>query len=198
MLSYKINNLVIIKMKNLFLSVVLLCFVVSFSFGQAGRYFTKTGNISFFSKMPLENIEAHNRSANCVLDASTGKIEFAVLMKGFEFEKALMQEHFNENYVESTKYPKATFKGNISDPSSVNWEEDGTYSVTVSGNMTIKGRTQKVTAPGTITINSNKVTATSTFNLLLADYDISIPSAVKDNISETIDIKVNVALAPLN
>ncbi|MBX7243142.1 MAG: YceI family protein [Bacteroidia bacterium] len=185
-------------MKNLFLSVILITLTVSFALGQTQRYFTKTGNISFFSKMPVENIEAHNRSATCVLDASTGKIEFAVLMKGFEFEKALMQEHFNENYVESSKYPKATFKGTIANPAAVNWKKDGTYSVTVSGDMTIKDRTNKVSAPGTITVKAGKVTAVSTFKLLLADYDIKIPGAVKDKISETIDIKVNVELAPMN
>ena len=71
-----------------------------------GKYFTKTGKISFFSKTDLENIDAHNRSVSCVLDTKTGNLQFSVLMKGFEFKKALMQEHFNEDYVESDKYPE--------------------------------------------------------------------------------------------
>ena len=94
------------------LLVIVATTLSSVAFGQE-RFFTKTGSISFFSKTPLEDIEAHNRSVTCVLDSKTGNVQFAVLMKGFEFKKALMQEHFNEDYIESDKYPKAEFKGQI-------------------------------------------------------------------------------------
>ena len=87
------------------------------------KYFTKTGKISFYSKATLENIEAHNRSVTAVLDSKTGNVQFSVSIKGFEFEKALMQEHFNENYMESTTYPKAKFKGKIDNISSVNFKK---------------------------------------------------------------------------
>src|SRR5882762_5343542 len=83
------------------------------------RVFTRKGQISFYSKAPLEDIEAHNKAAVRVLDKTTGQLEFSVLMKGFEFEKALQQEHFNEDYVESDKYPKAVFKGKLADVSKV-------------------------------------------------------------------------------
>lgn len=164
---------------------------------QLPKYYTKTGTITFSSKAPMENIEATNRSTTCVIEASTGKIEFSVLIKGFEFEKSLMQDHFNENYLESSTYPKSTFKGAISNPNAVNWKKDGTYNVTVAGSLTIKGKAQQVSAPGTITIQAGKVNATSTFKVALADYGIAIPAAVKDKLSEKVEIKVNCNLVPM-
>ena len=99
--------------------------LLSSSLFAQDKYFTKTGKISFFSKAIIENIEAHNRSVTCVLDTKTGNLQFSVPIKGFEFEKALMQEHFNENYAESDKFPKSTFKGTITDISTVNLQKDG-------------------------------------------------------------------------
>src|SRR5215213_2418754 len=98
------------KMKKTTVFVLGLVFAVSGVFAQ-DKFFTKTGKISFYSKATIENIEANNRSVTAVLDAKTGNIQFSALVKGFEFDKALMQQHFNENYLESTKYPQASFKG---------------------------------------------------------------------------------------
>ena len=166
------------------------------AFGQ--KYFTKSGKISFFSDAPLEKIEAHNTSATAVFDASTGQMEFAVLIKAFQFEKALMQEHFNENYMESGKYPKSTFKGKFSDPSAVNWDKPGTYPVKVTGDLTIHGVTNPVTADGTIVIgNDKKIKATSKFEVAVADYKIEIPKVVRDNIAKIVTIDVNLDLQPL-
>ena len=92
---------------SIYILILLLSHVTMVS-GQ--KYFTKTGQISFNANTSIEKIEAINKSASCVMDVETGKIEFGVLVKGFQFEKALMQEHFNENYLESSKFPKATFK----------------------------------------------------------------------------------------
>lgn len=161
------------------------------------RYFTKTGKIDFFSKAPLEDIEAKNKTVTAVLDTKTGAIQFEVQMKGFEFEKKLMQEHFNENYVESGKFPKASFKGNVANNAAVNYAKDGTYNVAVKGKMTIHGVTKDVEAPGTIKVNGGKIDATSTFNIQLSDYNISIPSVVKDKISNNIKITVDTKLEPL-
>ena len=85
------------------------------------RYITKNGHIQFYSETPMETIEAHNRQVNSALDLSTGDFVFKVLMKSFEFEKALMQEHFNENYVESDKFPRAEFEGRILNFSSIDF-----------------------------------------------------------------------------
>lgn len=174
----------------------LLCAITSIAFGQT-RFFTKTGNISFYSTTKVEDIEAHNRSVTCVLDTKTGNIQFAVLMKGFEFRKALMQEHFNENYVESDKYPKAEFKGQVVNNGNIDYARQGTYPVKVKGLLTIHGETREVEADGTITVSNGKVNTTSEFKVAIADYKISVPTLVSDKISKIITIKVACVLEPL-
>ena len=174
---------------------LLVCLLaVSALAGAQDKYFTKSGKISFFSKSTLENIEAHNKSVTCVLDTKTGNLQFAVLMKGFEFEKALMQEHFNENYVESHKFPKAEFKGQVTNISEIDAGRDGTYKAKVKGKLTMHGVTRDVETVGTIAVKGGRLEADASFNVLLADYDISIPSVVKDNISKSINITVDCAL----
>src|SRR5690606_29851446 len=103
------------------------------------KYLTRSGKVTFFSSTPLEAIEAFNNEAASVMDAKTGDIVFQVPIRSFKFENALMQEHFNENYLESSKYPKAEFKGKITDINKVNFSKDGTYNVTSKGNLTIHG-----------------------------------------------------------
>lgn len=161
------------------------------------RYYTKSGKISFFSKSTLENIEAHNKSVTCVLDTRSGQLQFAVLMKGFEFEKALMQEHFNENYVESHKYPKSEFKGTVVNLSEIDFKREGTYKAKVQGKLSMHGVTREVETTGTITVKSGRIHADANFHVLLADYNISIPSVVKDNIAKSINIRVDCELDPL-
>ncbi|MBK0402362.1 YceI family protein [Adhaeribacter sp. BT258] len=163
---------------------------ISSAFAQ-DKYFTKNGQVSFFSSTPMENIEASNNNATSVIDAKTGKMEFAILMKAFKFEKALMEEHFNENYVESGKYPKATFAGNITNLSGVDFSKNGTYKVNVKGKMTIHGVTKDVEAPGTITVENGKVKANSVFNVAPEDYKIEIPKLVREKIAKEIKVTVN-------
>ncbi|WP_020538141.1 YceI family protein [Lewinella cohaerens] len=165
---------------------------------NAQKYFTRAGKVTFTSEAPVEKIEAVNQSATAILDTESSRMEFAILIKAFQFEKALMQEHFNENYMESSTYPKATFKGQIDDATAVNWGKDGSYPVTVSGDMTIHGVTQKLTAPGTITIKEGSIAAQSTFTVAVADYGIEIPSVVAENIAKEVTIAVDVQLAQLN
>jgi polyisoprenoid-binding protein YceI len=180
--------------KNLFVIVALLSLG---TLAQAqDKYFTKTGKITFSSKAPLEDIEAKNKTAAAIIDIKTGAIQFSVLMKGFEFEKALMQEHFNENYVESNKYPKAEFKGAIVNNKDINYTKDGTYPAIVKGQLTIHGVTQTIEAPGTIKVADGKIEATSTFNIRLSDYKISIPSVVKDKINNNVKVSVDTKLDP--
>src|SRR5690606_25912300 len=114
-------------MKNLI--VVLLIGLIAPVLNAQGKYFTKEGKISFSSDAPMEKIEAHNRKANSVIDAASGKMEWSVLIKAFQFEKALMQEHFNENYMESDKFPKAVFKGVIQQHDKIDWTKDGVHNV---------------------------------------------------------------------
>ena len=110
-------------MKNLI--VFALLFSAQIAIGQ--KYFSKTGKISFYSEAAMEKIEGHNTSASTVIDASTGAVEWGVLIQGFKFEKSLMQDHFNENYMESSIYPKAKFKGKIDNLAIVNFSKDGQY-----------------------------------------------------------------------
>ena len=173
--------------------ILISCIVASAftSMIAQNTYFTKTGSVDFYSKESVEEIKAINKKATSILDKSTGSLEFSLLIKSFEFEKALMEEHFNENYMESDKFPKSTFKGTITNIKEVNFSKDGAYKVTVAGTLTIHGVSKQVTAPGTITIKGGKISSTSTFMILLADYNIAIPSVVKDKIAKDIKITVN-------
>lgn len=162
------------------------------------KYFTKNGTITFYSKSQFENIEAKNQKATCVIDAKTGAIEVAVLMKAFEFEKALMQEHFNENYVESDKYPKATLKAKITDISAVNFTRDGSYPVNIAGKLLMHGVEKEVSTKGTIHVKNGKVSGSSEFVVKLSDHAIEIPAVVKDKVSNNIKINVSFWLEPLS
>lgn len=161
------------------------------------KYFTKSGKVQFYSKAPMEEIEARNKTAAAILDTKTGALQFSVLMKSFEFEKALMQEHFNENYVESDKFPKADFKGTIVNNSAINYSKDGQYTAQIKGKLTIHGVTRDVETTGTIKVNGGKIEAASAFGIALSDYQISIPSVVKDKIANNVKITVDCNLEPL-
>ncbi len=176
-------------MKNIFFIVMLLS--TQLAFGQ--KYFSKTGKISFKSEASMEKIEAQNASASTALDINSGNLEWAVLIQGFKFDKALMQEHFNENYMESSTYPKAKFKGKIDNISAVNFLKDGVYNVTATGQLEMHGITKPVATSGVITVKGGAISAKSNFSVLLADYGITIPKLVADNISKTVDITVDVS-----
>jgi polyisoprenoid-binding protein YceI len=174
---------------------IVLAVCVSPAFAQ--KFMTRIGRITFFSATPLENIEAFNNEAAAVLDGGTGDVAFQVPIKSFKFEKELMQEHFNENYMESDKYPKSEFKGKIAAPSAVNYAKDGTYNVKVSGKLTIHGVTKEVAVPGTILVKDGAVTLNAKFMVKPADYGIRIPSVVKGKIADQIAVTVNSMLKPL-
>lgn len=171
--------------------IMLLLTVAMINVNAQDRYFTRAGKVSFYSDAPMEKIEAHNSQGTSVFDAKSGQFEFAVLMKAFEFEKALMQEHFNENYVESDKFPKATFKGNIADISKVDLSKDGTYPVKVRGQMTLHGVTKDVATDGTIEVKEGKIKGNSTFNIAVADYNIEIPALVREKVAKEVKIVVD-------
>jgi hypothetical protein len=157
---------------------------------------TKTGKISFYSRSKVEKVEADNNEVSSILNTQTGDLVFAVLLKSFHFERALMEEHFNENYVESDKFPKATFKGKISNFAAVNLTKDGAYPVTVDGELTMHGVSKKISSTGSVTVKAGKVAAFSKFSIKLKDYNITIPTLVGDKISEDIDITVDCKYEP--
>ncbi len=173
-------------MKNIFF--LILIFSAQLATGQ--KYFSKTGKITFYSDAPLEKIEAQNTSASTAIDVASGSMEWAVLIRGFKFQKALMQVHFNESYMESQTYPKAKFKGKIDNIKSIDFKKDGKYDVTASGQLEIHGITKPITSTGVITVKNGIVTAKSKFSVLLADYGIEIPKLVANNISKSVEVTV--------
>lgn len=178
--------------------IVILTLLLSapYAFGQ--KYFSKTGKISFHSDAAIEKIEAHNTSASTIIDVASGQMEWAVLIQGFTFDKALMQEHFNENYMESGQFPKAKFKGTIDNLSTIQLNKDGEYPVTATGNLEIHGVTKPVTAKGTITVKNGVITAKSKLSIAVADYGIKIPKLVADNIAKQVDITIHADYQRMN
>lgn len=184
--SFNADNTIHKNMRNGM--VIALVFFAQLAIGQ--KYFSKTGKISFSAQASIEKIEAQNTSASTVIDAATGVVEWGVLIQGFKFEKALMQDHFNENYMESTIYPKAKFKGKIDNLAAVNFSKDGLYPVSITGQLEMHGVIKPLTIPASITVKSGAVSARSKFVVLLADYKIEIPKLVADKISEKVTIEV--------
>jgi hypothetical protein len=162
--------------------------------GFTQTYVTKNGMIRFYSEAPMEKIEATTRQANSALINPSGDFVFKVLIKSFTFEKAMMQSHFNENYMESDKYPEATFVGKITNIQEINTKKDGTYTVTVKGKLTMHGQTKEIKEIGTIDIKGDSMEAKAKFNILLADYNIVVPNTLINNISKSIEITVDAAL----
>lgn len=171
-------------------AIILLLLILPLS-AVAQRYMTKTGHIDFYSHTPLEDIKADNEQVASVIDLSTGEIVFQVLIKSFKFEKALMEEHFNENYLESDKYPRASFRGKITEPDLSVLSREGKHEVIVEGDLNLHNVTQKITAKGTIETGQGELNAASGFNIKPSDYNIKIPSVVRDNIAETILVNIN-------
>jgi hypothetical protein len=149
---------------------------------------------SFFSKTPLEDIDAKNTNIVSVMNKNTKDIQIQVVIKGFVFKSALMQEHFNENYMESEKFPISTFKGKLNE--TIDFAKEGTTKVTVSGKLDMHGVTKEVTIPGTITIKGESLTIDTRFPVKLEDYNIKVPSLYVKNIAETVDVTLTSTLLP--
>ena len=164
-------------MKRIILTVLLICSTVA----SAQQYLTREARLSFDAGSPLEDIEAFTESGSAVFDASSGKIGVQALMTSFQFKRALMQEHFNENYVESEKFPKASFKGTYSEGK-------------VTGELSIHGVTKEISVPATLREDNENFVLTTAFDIILAEYNVEIPSAVTDKISKAASIQVQATL----
>jgi len=180
-------------MKKLLLSAGFL--VLGATSLMAQGYMTRTAKISFNATSPKspEKIEAVNNEAASILRPN-GDFVFQVLVKNFKFERPLMQTHFNENYMESDKYPKSEFKGKIVNISDVNFAKDGTYNVTVAGTLTIHGVAKEVSVPGTITVKGKEADAKAKFSVVLEDYGIKIPGVVADKLAREAVISIDALL----
>ncbi len=175
-------------MKN---NVFILAFILlATTSGLAQKYFTRTAEVSFFSEAPTENIEAQNRQVTCILNTENGELAFSVQLMGFHFEKALMEEHFNENYVESHKYPKSTFKGKIVGFENIDLKSAGKHKVIVEGEMSLHGETKPIKANGELTVAGEEILLSSKFEISIEDYKISIPKAVINKIAESIEVSL--------
>jgi polyisoprenoid-binding protein YceI len=181
-------------MKKLIHSIsVLILSVAMFSFSvPPGKLVSKNTHVKFFSHTAVEDISANNYKVLSVIDQSTGSIFFSVPMQSFEFEKALMQEHFNgKDFLNTRDYPKAKFEGKITDLSSVRFTENGSYPVTVSGELTIKDVTRPVTEKGSIIVENGTIKAITKFNLILADYGVTFKKGKPStNIAREIEVSV--------
>jgi hypothetical protein len=176
-------------MLNRFYFLLLLSMCMSFT-GISQTYLTKNGFIGFYSKTPLEDIRAENNQVYAVLDASNHRIAFALLLKGFLFTKELMQEHFNENYVESDKYPKATFSGSCS--GDMDLSRDGTYQVVIKGELNLHGVTKPIETTAQLDVKNSHIKAVSAFKLKPEDFNITIPAIVREKIASEMNVKVQV------
>lgn len=172
--------------------VIILLFIFSTIYVEikGQLYYTKNGNTSFFSKTIIENITAENNQVISVLNIQTGVLQFSLLNNAFHFSKAKMEEDFNENFMESDKYPRSAFKGTIAGIENINFNTDGTYKLNIKGDLMIHGVTKNITVPAVIIIHNGKISATSSFNISVKDYDIKIPSIVTNKIAETMEVKV--------
>lgn len=178
-----------------YILVILAIFSTTTFYGQ--QLVSKSGEIRFFSKTPLENIEAVNQQVNIVMDTLKGSIVIKVLLRSFVFEKALMQEHFNENYVESHKYPISVFKGKVINHDSIHYQKEGNYYLEVAGDLTLHGITHHVEHHGTLEISNNKIEVKAQFMLSPEHYKIKIPRGVRKNIASQVQITVNATLIGL-
>ena len=164
----------------------------AFSFAQ-DRLATRTGEVTFFSETPMENIEAVNHKATAVLDLASGAIQTSMLIKAFEFEKALMQEHFNENYMESGTWPKAEFKGKIVGFTAADAQKTGKYEVTLEGDLEVHGVKKPRTLKGTIEVTApGSANAICEFIVKPADHGIKVPGGV--NVADEIKVTARLDL----
>jgi hypothetical protein len=179
------------KKTTLFFAVLLLVLAQA---ATAQLFTFSSGKVDFFSKGPVDDIDAHNPSPKIMLNVPLKTIAVVAENTAFVFQNKLMQEHYNEKYVESEKYPLATFQGKINED--VDLAKDGVYTVTVTGKFKLHGVEKERTIPGTIMVKSGQITVKSVFKVSCADHNITIPSVIGAKISETVDVTVDAVLIP--
>jgi len=175
---------------------LLYCLLLFFGFvgTYAQKYKSEESEITFFSEAAIENIAATNSKSTSLFNRETGEIAFLVPIDGFKFEKSLMQQHFNEKYMESHKFPTATFKGKI-----VGFEKafNGNSEVRAIGKLTIHGQSNEVEIGGLLKLVNEKITMSSSFMIELEDYKIKIPKLLWQNIAERVEVNIEFIYGPL-
>lgn len=173
-------------MKKITFLLLFLSTIVGFS---QSIYKATDGDITFFSETPMENIEAENKQVKALINTANGGVAFIATNVGFHFEKPLMEEHFNENYMESDKYKVSVFKGSIVEK--IDYTKNGKFKVSVKGTLNIHGVEQDRVILGELIIRDGKITVKSEFDIKLEDHKIDIPKLVIKNIAETVKTTVN-------
>ncbi len=174
--------------------IVLIILVIISRAGVAQICIAKTCEVSFFSASPLENIEAIAKAPKTFLNTATNDVQIQITNTAFVFQKPLMQEHFNENYMESEKFPNTIFKGKINEK--IDWTKEGEQKVTVTGKMSMHGVDKDITFDGIVNIKGGEITISTKFKIHVADYNIKVPSLYIQNIAEDVDVKLNAVLVP--
>jgi polyisoprenoid-binding protein YceI len=158
------------------------------------RFYAERSHVTFFSDGIIEDITAENKNVTSIFDVRKGEIAFLIKVKDFQFEKKLMQVHFNEKYLESEKFPKSTFVGTLK---GFDITKEGVQNVTASGRLSIHGVNKEMSMPGTLEVKGRNIVMKSKFKVKLADFNITIPQVVWQNISEEVEISVNFTYSPL-
>lgn len=177
------------------LSLCILFLLISCQLSAQTNFGTKTGKVSFFSSTPLEDIRAVSEKTQAVLITKNGTVAFQVPIRSFSFAKGLMQEHFNENYMESDKYPHAKFKGNIQDK--IDYSKDGEYAVTANGVLNVHGVDKQRSIPGKLVVKDGKIRMITSFDVACVDHKIKIPTLVITKVAEVIKVSIDATLSPL-
>jgi polyisoprenoid-binding protein YceI len=153
---------------------------------------SKNVHIQFYSHTDIEDITANNYQVTATLDTETGKVVFSVPMQGFEFEKALMQKHYNSSkFLDTKKHPKSKMTGKIKNLGAIDFKKDGTYPAQIEGEMTIKGKTNPIQENGTIVVKDGKIAISATFPITLSDYGVEfVKGKPSKNIAKTVEVRV--------
>lgn len=179
-------------MKKVLLTLGVLVSFISTSFSQT--FSCTNGSISFFQETSVEDIDGRSKNLASAINTSNNSIAYKVAMKSFLFEKSLMQDHFNENYVESDKYPYATYTGKINEK--IDWGKDGTYNITSSGTLTLHGVSKQIVEKGILVIKGSSISILNNFKIKFTDYNVEVPKLLIMQISDTVDVKVEASYLP--
>jgi polyisoprenoid-binding protein YceI len=178
-----------------FLMIAASLFLGSNAFSQ--KFKTTEGHIEIFSQTPVFTIEGMNKKVASIINFENGDIAVSTLVRSFKFHEALVEDHFNENYMDSEKYPKSSFKGKVTNYKNVDLKKNGDYKVTIKGDLTIHGTTNPVEVPGIISVKNGTVSGKTEFPVSLKAYNIKVEEMYKDAIKDEIKLTVNFEFVPL-
>ncbi|MEI6751668.1 MAG: YceI family protein [Paludibacter sp.] len=183
-------------MKKYVLVTLVLSLALISNLKAQDKFITKTGHVWIHSKTPVKEIEAHNHQITSILDVKTGDMIVSAFLRDFKFDNQLVEEHFNENYVESAKYPKVKFKAKVIDIASIDFSKNGTYKRMVEGILEMHGKSVTIKKEGTAVVKDGKIKATAAFTVTAEQFAIVIPAIVKDKIQKDIEVYVDFTYTP--